>query len=205
MRRRTEPIVSLELGTSHVRAFVGEPGEHGGMTLLGMGECESAGIRKGELVHFESVAKCVQQAVEQAEERADVTIAEVHLALSGAHIQGQHNLGTVTVGGAIDEDDLERARAAARDIALPQDHEILHCVMGRCLVDGALCTSPLDMVGRTLAQNVLVLHGNRARMITTLALPSCPAGPCGPRHEAKKATAKTIMQIIPNFFIFVEF
>ena len=165
MRRRTEPIVSLELGTSHVRAFVGEPGEHGGMTLLGMGECESAGIRKGELVHFESVAKCVQQAVEQAEERADVTIAEVHLALSGAHIQGQHNLGTVTVGGAIDEDDLERARAAARDIALPQDHEILHCVMGRCLVDGALCTSPLDMVGRTLAQNVLVLHGNRARMI----------------------------------------
>lgn len=167
MRRRTEPLVTLELGTSHVRAFVGEPAEHaeGGLSLLGMGESESAGIRKGELVHFESVAKCVQQAVEQAEERADVTIAEVHLVLSGAHIQAQHNLGTVSVEGAIDEDDLARARAAAREIALPQDHEVLHHVMGRCLVDGALCTSPLNMVGRSLSQNVLAIHGSRARMI----------------------------------------
>ena len=165
MRRRTEPLVSLELGTSHVRAFVAEPGEHGGLALLGMGECGSQGIRKGELVHFESVVKCVQQAVEQAEEKADVTIAEVHLALSGAHIEGQHNVGTVSVEGAIDEDDLERARNAARDIALPPDHEVLHHLMGRCLVDGALCTSPIDMVGRSLSQNVLVVHGLRSRMI----------------------------------------
>ena len=48
MRRRTEPVVSLELGTSHVRAFVAEPCEHGTLALLGMGECESSGIRKGE-------------------------------------------------------------------------------------------------------------------------------------------------------------
>ena len=165
MRRRPEPLVSLELGTSHVRAFVGEPDENGGLSLLGMGESPSAGIRKGELIHFESVVKSVQQAVEQAEERADVTIGSVHLALSGAHIQGQHNVGTVSVEGAIDEDDLERARNAARDIALPPDHEVLHYIMGRCLVDGALCTSPLDMVGRSLAQNILVVHGLRARMI----------------------------------------
>ena len=39
----------------------------------------------------------------------------------------------------------------------------------------------------------------------TFALPSCPAGPCGPRQEAKKDMAKIVMQIKLSFFIALDF
>eukprot|EP00828_Plagiopyla_frontata_P038360 TRINITY_DN50305_c0_g1_i1.p2 TRINITY_DN50305_c0_g1~~TRINITY_DN50305_c0_g1_i1.p2 ORF type:complete len:118 (-),score=7.95 TRINITY_DN50305_c0_g1_i1:4-357(-) len=52
------PIAALEIGTSRIRAVVGEQLENGQMMVIGLGECPSRGVRKGEIVHFGNVIAC---------------------------------------------------------------------------------------------------------------------------------------------------
>lgn len=46
---------------------------------------------------LESVVKCVQRAIDQAELMADCQISSVYLALSGKHISCQNEIGMVPI------------------------------------------------------------------------------------------------------------
>jgi len=60
------PIVALEIGTTKVRALIGEAREDGHTMITGLGECPSRGIRKGEIVDFENALACVRNALTAA-------------------------------------------------------------------------------------------------------------------------------------------
>ncbi len=160
-----EPIVGLEIGTSRVRVFVGEPREDGGLMITAVGDAASSGMRKGEMFHFESVCGCVETALRQAEEAANLTINEVYLAMSGSQIESLPSRGEVPVDGEIGPEHVEHARRVAKEVALPPDRQILHSIVGQYSVDGLCGVEPEGMLGQSLAVDVLIVHGLYSRMI----------------------------------------
>ena len=159
-----EPIVAVEIGTNRARVFVGEAREDGALMITAVGDCASSGMRKGELFHFESASQCLERALRQAEDAANLTVNEVHVALSGSQIEGMPNRGEIPVDGEITAEHVEHVCRVAREVTLPADREILHSIVGQFSVDGLCGVKPEGMVGQKLAADVLIVHGQHARM-----------------------------------------
>ncbi|MEI6148220.1 MAG: cell division protein FtsA [bacterium] len=155
------PVVALEIGTSKVVALVGELREDGHIVIIGMGEHLSAGVRKGEVTDYNNALTCVKGALAGAEETAQVAIHQVHLAISGAHIQSLVNRGNIPIqhsAEGISVDDVEQVTAVARAVNLPSEREILHSVGQIFYVDGERVGNPVGFECATLALDMLVLH-----------------------------------------------
>ena len=160
-----EPIVALEIGTSRVRVFVGEAREDGALMITAVGDAASSGMRKGEIFHFDSVCACVETALRQAEEAADLKINEVYLALSGSQIEALPGRAEIPVDGEITQDDVDHVLKMAKEVTLPADREILHSIFGQFGVDGLRGVTPVGLVGQTLSADMLIVHGIHSRMV----------------------------------------
>src|ERR1041385_5476264 len=96
-------MVGLEIGTSKVCVVVGETRGDGTIRILGVGQSPSRGVRKGEIVDFETAGKCIREALVDAEEKSDVMIGSVYLGITGGHIASFNNRGAVTIPEERDE------------------------------------------------------------------------------------------------------
>jgi len=94
---RDNIVVGLEIGTSKVCVVVGETRGDGTIRILGVGQAPSRGVRKGEIVDFETAGKCIREALVDAEEKSDVMIGSVYLGVTGSHIAGFNNRGAVNI------------------------------------------------------------------------------------------------------------
>jgi cell division protein FtsA len=166
------PVVALEVGTSKVVALVGEVRPDGLLSITGMGEHVSKGVRKSEVVDLENAVICVKGALRAAEESGQVTIRQVHLALSGGHIQSQVNRGSAHVQGRnreISEDDVAQVMDLARAVSLSPSREVLHTISQHfCVDDQESVRNPVGMEGARLSLDMLALHGVRNRLRNTV-------------------------------------
>ena len=90
-------MVGLEIGTTKICVVVGEGRPDGTIKILGVGQAPSRGVRKGEIVDFETAMKCVHEAVVDAEEKSDIMIRSVYVAVTGAHIASFNNRGCIAL------------------------------------------------------------------------------------------------------------
>ena len=51
--------VGLDIGTSKIRCVIGEPSDNGAMNIVGIGQSESRGMRRGIVATTESVVEKV--------------------------------------------------------------------------------------------------------------------------------------------------
>jgi cell division protein FtsA len=97
-------ITALEIGTGTVKVLIGEVREDGGLMVAGIGEAESRGVRKGEIVEFELALNAVRNAMEDAEANAHREIGnEVCLAASGGRAQSRWHTAGIPVLNEYDE------------------------------------------------------------------------------------------------------
>ena len=87
------------VGTSKIAAIVGEMMDDGTVEIIGLGEAESRGIRRGAVVNLESAVESIKKAIDDAELMAGVEIDSVHLTISGPHIKGFNSRGVIAVAG----------------------------------------------------------------------------------------------------------
>src|SRR5260221_6391174 len=92
-------MVGLEIGTSKICVVVGETRPDGTLRILGVGQAPSRGVRKGEIVDFETAMKCVHEAVVDAEQKSDVMIRSVYVAVAGGPIPRFNNRGSLNLPG----------------------------------------------------------------------------------------------------------
>ncbi len=162
-------FVGLEIGTAKVCVVVGEAKPDGPIKILGVGQAPSCGIRKGEIVDFENVHKCVREAIADAEDKSDVTIKSVFAGVTGSHIRSFNNRGCVNLPDdreEIDETDCEEVAISARDVNIPQQNAFLHTILQHYYVDGQEgVLNPVAMLGRMLEADFHIIHGvgNRIR------------------------------------------
>lgn len=164
----TNIYVGLEIGTSKVCLVVGEARSDGAIKILGVGQHPAAGVRKGEIVDPETVLTCLHDALSRAEERSDVEIAEVFLAVTGSHIQSLNNRGTIRVADdrmEISGEDLEEVKKIARDVPIPKENGYIHSIIQHYYVDGQeKILNPLGMLGQKLEADYHIIHGVKTRI-----------------------------------------
>src|SRR5262245_44232152 len=127
-------IVGLEIGTSKVCAVVGEINAAGSLNIIGVGQCRSRGVRKGEIIDASTTSEDVRNAIVEAEQMADVEIRSVYLGVTGGHIRGFTNRGVHPVVSAdreISKDDVEDVIKNAKAINLPTENHVVHGKIGR--------------------------------------------------------------------------
>src|SRR5687767_3619530 len=146
--------VGLDLGTSKVRCVIGEPASDGRMNIVGLGEAESKGLRRGVVTSTESVAESIRKAVGEAERVSGLDIEMASINLSGEHLRGENKNGVVAVAGPekeITEEDIERAVDSASAMTLTPGWEIVSRLPQEFIVDGQDgITEPVGMSGSRL-------------------------------------------------------
>ncbi|MFO7536359.1 MAG: cell division protein FtsA [Kiritimatiellia bacterium] len=168
------PLVGIEIGTSKVVAVVGEVKPDGSLLITGMGREDSKGVRKGEIVDFDTVLACVKSVLVRAEENAQVEIGSVLLAFSGGHLQSLVNQGSKKITGPnreITEEDEAEVMSLARSLSLPPDREVVHSIGQHFIIDDErVVHRAAGMEGSRLSLEMLIVHGSRNRLTTPVRL-----------------------------------
>ncbi len=142
--------------------------------ILGIGSTKTVGVRKGEIFDVPQARACLRDALNRAEDNANVEIASVHLAVTGAHIQGENNRGTYRLPegqSVVTEAHLEEAREIALDIQIPGDHMLIHPGIRNYWLDGLYQkSSPVGLIGRTVAADFHIVHGIGSRIQNSIQL-----------------------------------
>ena len=165
-------MVGLEIGTSKICVVVGEGRPDGTIKILGVGQAPSRGVRKGEIVDFETAMKCVHEAVVDAETKSDIMIQSVYVAVAGSHIHSFNNRGAVLLPedrDEIDEQDIEDVKISAREVSIPAPNAFLHSIIQHYHVDGQDgVLNPVGMLGQKLEADFHIIHGVRTRIQNTI-------------------------------------
>lgn len=158
--------VGLDVGTSKVRCVIGEPAADGRMDIIGVGESDSKGLRRGIVTGNEIVAESIRRAVGEAERVSGIEVDSAAVNLSGEHFRGENKNGVVAVAGAgreISEDDVERAIESASAMQLPPGWEIITRLPKEFIIDGQDgITEPVGMTGARLESLVHIVTGPSA-------------------------------------------
>jgi len=165
-------VVALEVGSTKVAAAVGEIRPDGTLALLGIGEAASGQVRKCEIVDFEVAQGCVRDALAEAEQKTDVGIAEVYLAISGAHIRSTNTRVTTVITDESDQitlDHVQELREMATAQSLPTDHAIIHHLLQHYVLDDGFSTeNPVGLTSKQLTANFHQVYGLATRLQTTI-------------------------------------
>ncbi|HYW74608.1 MAG TPA: cell division protein FtsA, partial [Pyrinomonadaceae bacterium] len=161
MAKRTNHTIGLDIGTSKVTCIVGGPSDEGVLQVLGIGEAESRGLRKGVIVNPEAAVEAIKRSVEDAERMSGVQAEEVTINLAGSHIMGFNGQAIVAVAGRdreITPDDVRRAIDSACAIQLPAGREIVDRLPQEFIVDDQDgINDPVGMTGARLAVKVHIV------------------------------------------------
>ncbi len=165
---RDHIVVGLEIGTSKICVVVGEARGDGTIRILGVGHAPSRGVRKGEIVDFETAGKCIREALVDAEEKSDVMIGSVFLSVTGGHIESFNNRGAMNIPEdreEIIEEDFEDVQQSAREVTIPGPNTFLHSILQHYYVDGQDgVLNPVGMLGRKLEADFHIIHGIKNRV-----------------------------------------
>lgn len=154
-------IVGLDIGTSKIVAIVAELQPEGTVKVIGLGQHQSRGLKKGVVINIESTMQSIQRALEEAELMADCKINNVYTGIAGSHIKSLNSHGMVKIKDAeVSQMDVDRVIETARAIALPADQQILHILTQEFIIDGQDdVREPLGMSGMKLEVKVHIVTG----------------------------------------------
>lgn len=162
MQEVSRYAVGLDVGTTTVRCVVGfiEAGQTT-PTIIGVGQCENNGMRKGTVINLVNAASAIDKALEEAERMSGHQIHEATVSVNGSHIVGLSSKGVIAVGAGgheITTDDLMRVEEAATVVQLPANREILHVTPRSYQLDGQdNIKDPLGMTGVRLEVDAHVI------------------------------------------------
>jgi len=165
MARHSPVIASVDLGTNKVAVLLCEIGSQG-LNVLGFGQSQSRGIRRGVVVNIDAASECFLEAANQAQKSAGRDIEYLIAGASGAHIQTLSSHGMVPVRDKeIRAVDITRVLDAANSVNLPLDREVIQLLAREFIVDGeGGIRDPKGMYARRLEANIQLITGS----ITTL-------------------------------------
>jgi len=160
MPRQNSPIVGLDIGTTSVRVVIAELLD-GQLEIVGIGNAESKGLRKGVISKPDLTVDAIKRAVEDAELMSGLTVKQVYVGLAGSGIKGENNSGIIAIPGrnrAISHEDIMRAIDSACVISIPPGREVADVLPQEYTVDDQDgIDDPLGMLGSRLSVSVHII------------------------------------------------
>lgn len=154
-------LVSLDIGTSKVVAIVAELKGEGHYEVIGLGQADSKGLKKGVVVNIEATVQSIQRALEEAELMADCKITNVFTGIAGSHIRSFNSSGMVAIKDKeVTQTDVARVIETAKAINIPTDQQVLHILTQEFIIDGQEdVREPIGMSGIRLEVKVHIVTG----------------------------------------------
>ncbi|UCH94054.1 MAG: cell division protein FtsA [Candidatus Aminicenantes bacterium] len=165
-------LVGIDIGSKKVCTIIGQvkaaedEREQEGLEVIGYGNAESHGIRKGVIVDMNATIEDIRKSVKEAELTAGVEIESAYVNISGSHIQSIRAKGSINITGKnreITREDIDRAVTHGSSIMLPNDRDIIHILRQEFVVDNQdEIKNPIGMIGSNLDIYILIVTASRS-------------------------------------------
>lgn len=130
-------ITALDVGSSKVSALIAQRTDSGSLVVLGTGQRESRGVKRGYVADMRATEIAIREAVEQAERIAGINIENVWVSFSaGGLVSDVVKLEADLGGHRVEQADIDELLKAGRDAIDPQGKMVLHAQPTRYTVDG---------------------------------------------------------------------
>ena len=157
---QSELYVSLDIGSSSVKVLIGEV-DGDTLHVIGVGNVQSAGIRKGTIIDIDATVDSIKKAVDQAERMTGMQIHEVILGIPANGVLLQDVKGVVAVSSEnreITDDDLDRVMESAQVMSVPPEREIVNIIPKQFIVDDyGEIKDPRGMIGVRLEMDATLI------------------------------------------------
>lgn len=112
-------LCSIDLGSSKIVTLIASAGESRRINLIGASSVLSKGIKKDQIVDFESATQAITESLDGAERMAGISISSAYVSIGGTHITSTNTHAVVAVAGKESDIDLkDLARFVTNDIAV---------------------------------------------------------------------------------------
>lgn len=129
-------VVGLDIGTSNIKAIVGEVIEDGSISVVGVGSNPSRGMDKGGVNDLDMVVQSVKRAINELELMADCQVSSVFMSISGRHVKCQNESGMVPINNQeVTQDDVDNVIHAARSVPIAAERKLLHVLPQEYTID----------------------------------------------------------------------
>ncbi len=152
-------ITALDIGSWKVSALIAEVSDSGDVQVLGTGQRESKGVRRGYIADMDATERAIREAMEQAERIAGISIEDVWVGFSAGGLVSDIASVEVELGGhRIEQDDIDELLAAGRNSLDPDGRMILHAQPTLYTLDGLQGVKrPLGLHADTLGVDIHVV------------------------------------------------
>lgn len=157
-------IGALDIGSSKVSALVCTTDEEGRLRVLGTGQRQSRGVRRGFVTDMEATEVAVREAVEQAERMSNHTIDEVWASFGAGGLSSDLATVVVDIGGhQVEASDVEELLHSGRQAVDRPDQVVLHANPALYTIDEVQgVRSPVGMHASRLGVDIHVIAADEA-------------------------------------------
>lgn len=159
---------SLDIGTTSIKVIVSEV-LNGQMNVIGVGSERTNGISKGLIIDIDETAQSIRKAVEQAEEKAGVTIDSLIVGVPALNIEINPFHVSVDVSSAnqeVNDEIIGNMVKQIRDKKVSSDQTLLSIMIEEFIVDGfdgikdprKMVGDQVECYGTALTVSKTVLH-----------------------------------------------
>jgi cell division protein FtsA len=135
--RSEKLITALDIGSSKICALIAQAGEGGELQILGTGQRESKGVKRGYIADMERTEAAIREALEQAERIAGTNIEDVWVSFSAGGLVSDIASVEVELGGhRVEQEDIDELLAAGRGSIDPDGRMVLHAQPTLYTLDG---------------------------------------------------------------------
>ncbi len=144
-------IGALDIGSSKVSALIVTRDDDGRLRVLGTGQRESRGVKRGYITDMDATEMAVREAVEQAERMSGVTIDDVWASFGAGGLTSALANVEVELGGhQVERSDVDELLLGGKNAIDTGDHVVLHAQPALYTLDGV-----------NGVQNPIGLHADR--------------------------------------------
>lgn len=142
--------VGLDIGTTSIKVVIAQTTGNQ-FNVIGAGTAPSRGLRKGVIVDIDATASAIREAIDQAQEKANIQINEVVAGIPANQIEMIHVDGLVSITNQnkrITYDDVQHVTQQALSNNLPADRDVIDVIVDEFSVDGFDgIKDPHEMIG----------------------------------------------------------
>src|SRR5438309_10412422 len=157
-------IAGLDLGTSTASAIIARQDEEGRRTVLGTGQRESRGVKRGFITDMAASEFAVREAVELAERMSSLTVDEVWASYgAGGLVSDDANVEVELGGHAVEQADIDQLMTAGKDAIDKNGQVVLHAHPALYTIDRAQgVQQPIGLHATRLGVDIHVVAAERS-------------------------------------------
>jgi cell division protein FtsA len=131
-------IAALDIGSSKVSAMIAKPDDEGRLIVLGTGQRESRGVKRGYITDMAASEFAVREAVELAERMSGLTVDEVWAGYgAGGLVSDVASVETELGGHPVEQSDVDELLTAGKDAIKRNGQVVLHAHPALYTIDRA--------------------------------------------------------------------